>query len=269
MTSPLRTRPPVVDPRLRARRRDVRRDEGRRRLRRLQVALGAVTAVVGAGGLILSPVFDVDRIVVAGAARSGGDVVKDATGVDGGEAMLTLDLARVTAAVESLPWVERATVTRRWPGTLGVTVTERQPLAMVVARDGRSVVVDRSGRQLVVVDGEAAPELTRIDGLDFEPAPGATLGRDVPAALELIQLLPAGLSAGASRVTTTEGGLELFLEGETGNQTRVRFGGPSRLTDKMDALVALVDAGVLTEAIGRLEIDVRVPDAPVLTRSEG
>ncbi len=269
MTTPLRERSPLVDPRLRARRRDVRRDEGRRRLRRLQVALGALGAAAGTYGLALSPVLDVDRVEVQGAARTGAAAVEEATGIDSGEAMLTLKLARIAGAVEALPWVDTATVTRRWPGELAVTVTERRPLAVVAANAGSWVVVDGDGRQLVVVDEGAFPELARIVGLDFDPEPGVTMSGDVLGALELIRLLPAGLSEGVGQVTVSDRGIELSLPGQRDNVTLVRFGAPSLLTDKVEALVALADAGVLTGSPEPLEVDVRVPDAPVLTRSGG
>ncbi|MGI9033123.1 MAG: hypothetical protein ACR2HY_05490, partial [Acidimicrobiales bacterium] len=56
-----------IDPRIRRRQLQVRRAEGRRRLR-LLVATSIVVAVLGAGwGLTRSPLLDVDRVTVQGA----------------------------------------------------------------------------------------------------------------------------------------------------------------------------------------------------------
>lgn len=270
MTAPVGERASPVDPRLRARRREIRRDRGRRRLRRLQAGLGVVA--VGAGGWVaaLSPVFDVDRLRVQGVVRSEADVIVAAAGIDRHEAMLTLDLAGAAADIEAQPWVATATVTRHWPGDVVVTVTERQPQAMVATRKGRWVVVDRDRRQLAVVDEGAFPELARIVGLAPDAEPGALVGEEAGAALELAGLLPAVVPGVVPEVKVAPGGLEVSMSGGGGGEPPlVRFGGPTRLADKVDALAALVDADVLDEIPPPAVVDVRVPDAPVLTRTGG
>jgi cell division protein FtsQ len=269
MTTPVRERGPLVDPRLQARRREIRRHEGRRRLRRLQTGL-ATLAVGGAGwGLVLSPVFDVDRVEVHGALRSGADEVEAAMGIEAGEAMLTLRLGQAAAAVQALPWVETATVVRHWPGVVGVTVTERRPLALVAADGGDWVVVDGAGRQLALGDEQAFPELVRVVGLELRPQLGATLAAEAFPALELADLLSTRLPGVVAEVAVTEGRLDLALPARNGPKVPVRFGDRSGLAAKVDALAVLLDAGVMAERPPPRQIDVRVPDAPVLTRSGG
>lgn len=259
----------VVDPRLAARRREIRRQSGRRRLRRVQVGLGAAGVGAVAWALALSPLLDVDRVSVRGAELTEADVVREVAGIEVGEAMVTLRLARAARGVEALPWVATATVTRTWPGEVGVTVTERRPLALMSAAGGGWLVVDGEGRHLTVTDGGAFPDLARIVGLDPEPQPGATLGESALPALELTALLAASLPDVGAEVAATEDGLELTLSNEVGDRVLVRFGDSSRLADKVDALAALVDADVMAAPAGPLVVDVRVPDAPVLTRAEG
>jgi len=269
MTTPVRERGPRVDPRLQARRREIRRDEGRRRLRRLKTGLATLAVGGAGGGLLLSPVFDVDRVEVHGALRSGADEVEAATSIEAGEAMITLRLGRAAAAVRALPWVETATVVRHWPGRVGVTVTERRPLALVAADGGDWVVVDGAGRQLALGDERVFPELARVVGLDPRPQLGATLGAEAFPALELADLLSTRLPGVVAEVAVTEGGLDLALPARSGPGVRVRFGDRSGLAEKVDALASLLEAGVMAESPSPREIDVRVPDAPVLTRSEG
>ncbi len=53
----------------------------------------------------------------------------------------TVDVDRVRVSAERLPWVERVSVRRVWPGTLLLEVKEQQPLA----RWGGRQLVNRSG----------------------------------------------------------------------------------------------------------------------------
>ena len=272
-TVPPEERPLPVDPRLRARRRAVMRSEGRRRLRRLGVV--AAAAGVGLTGwvLVLSSLFDVDQVVVRGAQRSAPEVVRRAAGVTPGDAMVTLGLDRAVAAVEALPWVATATVERSWPGTVVVSVVERRPVATVSVTQGegadsapRWMLVDDRGRLLAFVD-EPPPELPRVEGTTQGAGPGAQVGPGVAGALELVARLRAALPAGPPpKVAVGPGGsLEALVRSDNGTERQVHVGEPVRLTDKVLALRTLMEAGALDDAAPGLVVDVRVPEAPVLT----
>ena len=70
------------------------------------------------------------------------------------------DLDRVRRAVESLPWVERAQVRKRWPDRLEVRVIERKAAAVW----GDERLVSTAG-ELFAVPGELAPQgLPRLAG---------------------------------------------------------------------------------------------------------
>lgn len=269
MTAPVGERALSLDPRLRARRREIQRHQGRRRLRRLQAILGLAALGAGAWVLALSPVADVDRVQVQGAMRSDAEIVEEATGIHRGEAMATLDLGAAGAAVEALPWVATATLTRYWPGRVVVTVAERRAVAVVAAGGQRGVVVDSSGRQLAVVEDGAFPELALITGLAAQPDPGASLGGEADAALKLASLLPEALPVLPTELALEDGELEVRMRQGSGRETLVRFGEADRLADKVAALAALIDAGVLAEVPPPLVVDLRAPDAPALTRTKG
>ena len=272
-TVPPEERPLPVDPRLRARRRAVMRSEGRRRLRRLGVV--AAAAGVGLTGwlLVLSSLFDVDQVVVRGAQRSAPEVVRQAAAVTPGDAMVRIELERAAAAVEALPWVATATVERSWPGTVVVSVVERRPVATVSVTQGegadsapRWMLVDDQGRLLAFVD-DPPPELARIDGTTGRARPGAQVGPGVAGALELLARLQATLPGRPPpKVAVGPGGsLEAVVWSDSGTERRVHVGAPVRLADKVLALRTLVEHGALDEAAPGLVVDVRVPDAPVLT----
>lgn len=264
-TSTNRARPPI-DPRIQERRRDVRRHEGRRRLRRLG-ALVAVGAIAAAGALVVfSPVLDVDRVLVRGAVRTDLDQVAPAAGIEVGEPMALVPESRAAAGVERLPWVARASVRRSWPATVVVSLEERTPVAVVAAQDGRHVLVDGEGRQLEMVPNAEAAGLPVVEGLDIEPTPGGTAGERAEGALELSAGLLAAFPDGAVVVQVDEhGGLEALLTPASTPEVQVLVGAPHRLPDKLLAL-----ASVLEQAGDEPPpsiVDVRAPDAPALTRA--
>jgi cell division protein FtsQ len=46
-----------------------------------------------------------------------------------GQSLLFMDLARMKAQIEALPWVSQASLLKRWPGVLVVGLTEHEPVA--------------------------------------------------------------------------------------------------------------------------------------------
>jgi cell division protein FtsQ len=248
-------RPTVIDPRIRSRRIAVRRDQGRRRLKRLSAVLGVVAVVVAAAAVTQTSLLDVDRVRVAGASRTAVEDVARAAGIDHGEPMVSVDAAAAAARVEDLPWVDAASVTRRWPGTVLVRVTEREPLAVVEVTEGRMALVDQDGRVLDVT-ARVPPELPRVTGVDGRIAEGQALGRTARDALVVLRALHDRLPGTVTAVATD-------LDAELASGGRVRFGSVDDLDDKIVA-VETVLADVDLEGLELL--DVRVPGSPALTR---
>lgn len=256
----------VIDPRLRARRGEVQRRQGRRRLRRLLAVLGVVAAGAAAVGIALSPLLDVDRVVVRGATRSGPAAVDTAAGIDRGQPLATVDVDAAQAAVEAMPWVSAATVERSWPGTVAISVAERQPVAAVSTDDGRWALVDARRRQLAVVGADEIAGLPRVEGLAPAAAAGSELGPDAAGALELARHFPEAMASATYRVVVdTDGSIEVVMTPSGAPEVRARFGRPDRLADKVVALASLLDHDDQWPAGTR--IDVRVPEAPVLTKA--
>lgn len=91
-----------------------------------------------------------------------------ALGVLKGDAMLEVDLEAARQRIVDLPWVTSAVVERRLPGTLRVTLTEAEPLALwqkkgifyLVSRTGDVLAVKDVARfgKLPVIVGDAAPQ---------------------------------------------------------------------------------------------------------------
>lgn len=245
---------PRMDPRLRQRRVEVKRDEGRRRLRFLVVCVVVVALAGAAAGATRSPLLDVDLVDVTGAAHVTPKKVLATAGVSHGDLMVDVDPGAVADRVERLPWVARAEVRRQWPGTVVVHVTERTAAAAVPAPGGWATV-DATGRVLErTVDAPA--ELGAV--VDVDAVTGDQVPSELRAALEVAAAVPPHLLDRVAGVRPGPDGLELPLR--AGGV--VRFGPPTQMREKLTALATLLD-----RVEGRVAtIDVRVPDAPVLTR---
>ena len=95
---------------------------------------------------------------------------------------MTFDAAAARARIEKLPWVSTAAISRIFPGSLDVRITERQPSALWV-NDGREYLVDGSGRVL-----SASEEGHRTSGCRASPGDGAP--DEAQALLDLIVRFP-------------------------------------------------------------------------------
>lgn len=247
-----------MDPRFRRRRMEVRRDQGRRRLRLLLALLVVLGLTAVAWLLVRSPFLDVDRVVVEGAAHTPRVGVVRASRIRTGSAMVHVDESGAARRVEALPWIAHATVRLRWPGTVVVEVTERAPFAVTSIDGGNWAVLDESGR---VLDRTpvAQPELAVLEGVGPVGSAGTTLANAEPA-LAVVKALTPQLRARTRSVGRTgPGEIELHLT-PTGT---VRLGPPSDLDTKLRAAERVL-AQVDTRNMAVL--DVRLPSSPVLTR---
>jgi len=251
--------PVAMDPRIRERRVAVRRDVGRRRLR-IVVALSSTLVVAsGAYAVTRSALLDVDTIRVRGTTNSTPQAIASAAGLDRHPQMLDADPARLATRIESVPWVQQATVARRWPGTVEVTVVERTPLAAMPSAFGGWAVVDATGRVLDAAPAAPAgmPTLSAPDGA---PAPGGRVPATARAGLTILESLPASLSARVTGVRV-DGGGDLVVAID--KAPLVQFGPATAIRAKLVAVATLL---ARTNLRGVTGIDVRVPTAPVLTR---
>jgi len=240
---------------MRLRRIAVRRNEGRRRLKRLVAALFVVALLVSGYALTQTPLLDVDRIEVHGAARTPVAEVHGALDVARGDPMVEVDERAAARRIETLPWVAEATVSRRWPGTVRVRIVERSPVAVLPVIEGRTALVDREGRILELIPGE--PEgLLVLEGVAGPIAAGNVVPDDAREALRLVVALADRLP-GAVRSVSTD------LDAELSTGGTARFGSVEELDDKVVALETLLDE-VDMSCVDVL--DLRVPRSPALTR---
>jgi cell division protein FtsQ len=253
-----------IDPRFQARRDDVARARHRRRRRWRLTIFGALFVVGGAWLTTRSALLDVDDIEIQGATYTGVDAVHAVSGVAPGDQLIDVDPAAVRDRVRGLPWVADATVARSWRGRLVIGVQEREPVAVLLDTEDRSVLVDRESRVLAdatSIDPPIPAEgLVRVEGV-VAGQPGEVLPAPADDALAVVSELTPGLRSRVEALTiASDGQIDLRVR-PTG---RVRFGRASDVSAKLQALQTLF-AQVDDEAIAT--IDVRVPQQSTVTRA--
>ncbi|HEX8771779.1 MAG TPA: FtsQ-type POTRA domain-containing protein [Acidimicrobiales bacterium] len=247
-----------MEPRIRVRRAQVRRQEGRRRLHVLVAVAVCLCVAVVAWTASRSPLLDVDRVVVDGASLTGASTARGASGVERGTAMVDIDESAVANRLRSLPWVRSASVRRDWPGTLRLGLVERTPVAITPASVGGWALIDREGRVLTA-SATPAPGLLVVAGLPPAGPPGTTLGAAARGLLDVVGAIPGGLRPLVTNLTVDTNGINLGLApGGT-----ILLGGADDVAAKMRS-AELVLQGVDTTKLAVL--DVRLPKTPTITR---
>ncbi|MGC5018100.1 cell division protein FtsQ/DivIB [Micromonospora sp. DT47] len=227
-----------------------RRFMARARQRRMRAALpwAVAAGVLALAGLVAwtllgTGLFGVREVRVVGSDLVTAVEVRDAAAVPDGVPLARVDLPATARRIGELAPVERASVSRDWPGTLVVTVVERTGVA-AVPRDGQFEVIDRGG--VVFRTVPRAP-----DGLPVVRV--ATPGPDDPetrAALQVLTALTPQLRAELTELTVE--GLARISLTLRGDRTVV-WGDATRGTDKARVATALLGREADT-------IDVSAPD---------
>jgi cell division protein FtsQ len=124
----------------------------------------------------------VERITVSGRVQTSTEKILAAVGMFQGQSLLDLDTEAAKQRVEALGWVRAAAVSRYFPDTIHIELSERRPFALwqnngelsVIDREGEVITTENLGHysKLPVVVGHgariAAAEL--IDVLVTEPS---------------------------------------------------------------------------------------------------
>jgi cell division protein FtsQ len=196
------------------------------------VAVALLFALLVAGAVYVvgfTGVLGVRQVTVTGARALSADQIRAAAAVPDGRPLARVDTGGVADRVRGLAGVERVAVTRSWPGTLRITVTERRGVALVT-RDGALWLVDPDG--VVFQRLSVHPKLPILSIPDIGP------DSDVAkAALAAVTALPAPLLAqvGEVRAPTPEQ-VTLLLSG----RRTVLWGGAEDSPAKASVLTALL-----------------------------
>lgn len=253
---------PRMDPRLRERRTAVLREQGRQRLRILLVLVSLPLIVLLAIVALRSSWLSVRHLRVVGLRQTPAGAVDRVLAGALHHPMISVDTGALASRVDALPWVHDAVVSRSWPSTLEVKVTERSAVASV--RAGSSwAELDASGRVLALVSSAPAGQPGLAGSAAGGLRPGGVVGPPMRAELSVAAAVPGSLRAEIEGIgPEPDGGVQLTLARPSG--ATVEMGPAVDLAAKLSALQTVLAQVDLT---GVKVIDVRVPGQPALTRS--
>jgi hypothetical protein len=186
------------------------------------VRAGAVLAMLLSAfaiyGVGASPAFEFGELRIEGAMYTDPDAVQRSVEPARGENLFTLSTAPLVATLRDIPTVADARIGIALPGTLVVTLEERDPV-LVWKVGSQRYLVDRDGLLVGRLGDNAPPEAEELPAVVDERARSSSFGVgvrldpvDVDAATRLASLTPAQISSAAGRlavVVTDDHGFEL------------------------------------------------------------
>ncbi|MGH8176915.1 MAG: cell division protein FtsQ/DivIB [Steroidobacter sp.] len=131
----------------------------------LRAALGIGALIVGVGvmawGLLTSLDRPIGKVEVGGQFQRVAPVqIEDVVAPFRGAGFLSVDLDALRSALESIDWVDRARVERRWPNGVRVLITEHVP----AARWGEDGLMNTRGELFLRGARHIPPELPQLIG---------------------------------------------------------------------------------------------------------
>ena len=223
-----------------------RRHAGRwRRMRTLVLALLLVALVSGSVWLVFySSYVTAQSVDVTGTRTVGESRIERAADVPTGTPLARVDLDAIRARVESISSVRRVEVSRSWPHTVHIAVTERTPIAVLDRGNGLQAM-DSEG----VLFGSFA---TRPRGLPLVRTDPDTRSEALVETARVIDALPERIAVRVEAVeVATIDEIQLVLS----NGRRVLWGSAENSDQKAEVL------GVLLKQPSQ-QIDVSVPGRP-------
>lgn len=125
--------------------------------------IAALLAVAVVCGVVVwsVPVFRVSEVKVSGTKELSAEEVEEASGIHHGDNLVRVDVGEAARDVAALPWVASATVSRSFPSSVKVKLTEHTPAAFV-KDDGKTRLIDDRGEDFA--EGEPPVGAVEITG---------------------------------------------------------------------------------------------------------
>ena len=115
--------------------------------------------------------FVLDQLRVEGADRTTKEDILAALDVEDGIPLMSIDLIKLRERMEALAWVKTATVARRLPNELSITIEERIPFALWQL-DGNVALIDADGTIITSHGLKEFSDLMLLVGIGVPEAAG-------------------------------------------------------------------------------------------------
>lgn len=146
-----------------------------------------VVGICAAGGALVyfSNLFPIENIEVVGAEHLSKEEVVQSAAVPADSTMLRVDTGAIEGRLKENGWVRSASVSRQLPGTLKITITERQVAAVVTItstqdQQNEDWIIDSDGTWLMRLPAQDSAEAASIPDRVYEDASKAMKITDVP-----------------------------------------------------------------------------------------
>ena len=138
---------------------------------RFLLRLATVAAVVLALVLCMSIFFKVQQVCVSGTEKYTPWEIKEASGIQEGDALLSLSEAKISARIrEKLPYVGDVRVGIKLPDTVIIEIKELQVVYAIEDNEGSWWLMDANGRVVDTTDAAQAKDHTRVLGVKIQAA---------------------------------------------------------------------------------------------------
>jgi cell division protein FtsQ len=226
--------------------------------RRLAATVMAAAMVIVATSLVISrsSLLHLRHLEVVGTTSLTRAEVVRLAGLSSSTNVLWFDPGAVERRLESDPWVATATVARRLPATIRISVVERAPVAMIRDERGFTVVATDGVALGTVAADPALPEIEIVAGSNS----GWGNAQARAAAARAIAGLDGGGRPAVIRALVRAGTLTVELDGGT----RVEFGEPIGIQAKAAAARRILRWASLQRA-SVARVNVIAPDSPTAT----
>lgn len=268
---------------------------------KLLLRLGTVVAVVVALMLAISIFFRVEKITVVGANKYSAWDIREASGIEIGDGLLTLSQARAAGNIENkLDYVDEVKFDIQLPGTVQIEITEILVTYAVETEDHEWWLIDSEGEAIEPIKASEAAGYTRLQGVTVRtpekgetvsavetaaqpqtqptdetqtgetedaipPQSAVTNSQRLASGLEILRSLEKGGVLGEAAYVDVEDLTDIRLQ--YGDRFDVRLGNAERLDYKVSYMVAAITAEQMEYQIGVLDVSFEFSQEAIFTPS--
>ena len=208
---------------------------------RLIVMLAVVAAVI----LGVAIFFKVNTIEVQGNSIYATQRIIDASAIQIGDNMLTLNKAAAVGSIKAaLPYVEEVSIGRAMPDTVIILVKENEA-SFAVQTDTNTVwLINTQGKALERIEASEFDTRPHITGLIVNnPAMGQTVTSDEPAKLDAALAVLSGLDGSGllEHIVSVNVEKDYDIVAMYGDRYEILLGSSQQMEYKMQYLVAILD----------------------------